>query len=88
MRVATPAMIRRVIPAQKEEPWEFVELVMAAAGKSVDDDVAETEAKLGEVMDVGTVAVPTVPDDIGGTELSRDDGESVPSDEGEVAYGV
>jgi len=87
MRVATPEMVSRATPAQKEAPWEFVELVIAAAGAMVDDDVAEMAAKLGEMVDAGTVAVPTVPDDIGETELGGD-GESVPSDEGEVAYGL
>jgi hypothetical protein len=85
MRVATPEMARRATPAQKEGPWGFVELVIADAGAMVDDDVAELAAKLGEMVDAGTVAVATVPDDIGEAELSGD-GESVPSDE--VAYGL
>jgi hypothetical protein len=86
MRVATPEMVSRATPAQKEAPWAFVELVIAAAGAMVDDDVAEMAARLGEMVDAGTVAVAAVPEDIGETELSGD-GESVPSDEGEVAYG-
>jgi hypothetical protein len=86
MRVATPEMVSRATPAQKEAPWAFVELVIAAAGAMVDDDVAEMAARLGEMVDAGTVAVAAVPEDIGETELSGD-GDSVPSDEGEVAYG-
>ena len=87
MRVATAEMVRRATPAQKEAPWGFVELLIAAAGAMVDVDVAEMAAKLGEMVDAGTVAVATVPDDIDETELSGD-GESDPCDEREVGYGV
>jgi hypothetical protein len=87
MRVATPEMVRSATPAQKEAPWVFDELVIAAAGAMVDDDVAEIAAKLGEMLDAGTVAVATVPDDICEIELSGD-GESVPADEGGATYGL
>lgn len=50
---------------------------MAAA--RVDVDVAWLEVEVGEIVDVGTV-----PEDVGETELGRDD---VPSDVEEVAYG-
>jgi len=57
---------------------------MAAAGVVVGDNVGEIEAKLGNV---GSVAVATVPGDVGGMEPSGDDREGVTSDEGEVVYG-
>jgi hypothetical protein len=86
MRVATPEMVRSATPAQKEAPWVFGELVIAAAGAMVDDDVAEIAAKLGEMLDAGTV-VASIPDDICEMELSGG-GESVPADEGEATYGL
>ena len=49
---------------------------MAAA--RVDVDVAWSEVEVGKIVDVGTV-----PEDVGETELGRDD---VPSDVEEVAY--
>jgi hypothetical protein len=79
MRVATPAMERRAIPAQKEAPWGLVELLTAAA--KVDDGVAWLEVEAGKMVDVGVV-VATFPDDVDETELSGD----VPSGV-EVAYG-
>jgi hypothetical protein len=58
---------------------------MAAAGLVVGDDVGEIGAKLDNI---GSVAVATVPDNVGGMEPSGDDDrEGVTSDEGEVAYG-
>lgn len=57
---------------------------MAAAGVVVGDDVGEIEAKLGNV---GSVAVATVPDEVGGMEPGGDDTEGATSDEGEVVYG-
>lgn len=81
--VATPAMQRRAIPAQKEAPREVVELLTAAA--RVDDDIAWLEVEVGKRVDVGTVVVAKFSDDVGETELSGDDSKSVPSDV-EVAY--
>ena len=43
---------------------------MAVAGVVIGGDVGEIEAKLGNV---GSVAVATVPDDVGEMELSGDD---------------
>jgi hypothetical protein len=63
MIVATPAMQRRAIPTQKEAPWEFVELLAAAA--RVDDGVAWLEADAGKMVDVGVVVVTTFPDEVG-----------------------
>ena len=73
-------MQRRAIPVQKGAPWEFVELLMAAAG--VDEDVAWLEVEV--MVDVGATVVATSPDDVGETELSGDDGKAVLSDV--VAY--
>jgi len=77
-------MLRRAIPAQKGAPWEFIELVIAAAGVVVGDDVGEIEDKLDNV---GPVAVATLPGGVSGMELSGDNREGVAPDEGEVAYG-
>ena len=57
---------------------------MAAAGVVVGEDVGEIEARLGNAE---SVAAATVPDDVGGAELSGDDREGMTSDEGEVVYG-
>jgi hypothetical protein len=80
MIVATPAMQRRAIPAQKEGPWGLVESLTAAA--KVDDGVAWLEVKAGKMVDVGIVVIATFPDDVDEAELSGDD---VPSGE-EVTY--
>jgi len=78
MIVATPAMQRRAIPAQKEAPWGLVEPLTAAA--RVDDDDAWLAVEVGEMVDVGAVV-----DELGKTELSGDDGKRVLSNV-EVAY--
>jgi hypothetical protein len=77
MTVATPAMQRRAIPAQKEAPWGLVGLLTAAA--KVDDGVAWLEAEVGKMVAV----IATLPDDVDETELKGDD---VPSGV-EVTYG-
>lgn len=82
MIVATPAMQRRAIPAQKEAPWELVELLTAAA--KVGEGVAWLEVKAGRMVDVGIVVIATFPDDVDEMEPSDDD-SCVPSDV-EVAY--
>lgn len=83
MIVATPAMQRRAIPAQKEAPWGLVVELLTAAAK-VDDGVAWLEVEAGTTVDVGIVVVATFPDDVDETGLNGDDDE--PSGV-EVAYG-
>ena len=77
MIVATPAMQRRAIPAQKEAPWGLVELLTAAA--KVDDGVAWLEVEAGKMVDVKIVDIATFPDDVDDTELIGDDDNCVPS---------
>jgi hypothetical protein len=81
MIVATPAMQRRAIPAQKEAPWGLVVELLTAAAK-VDDGVAWLEVEAGKMVDVGIVVIATFPDDVDETELGE---EGVPSGV-EVAY--
>jgi len=83
MIVATPAMQRRAIPAQKDAPWTLAELLTAAA--TVDDGVTWLEVEAGKMVDDGIVVVAKFPDDVDGTGLSGDDDRSVPSGV-EVAY--
>ena len=84
MIVATPAMQRRAIPAQKDAPWGFVELLAAAA--KVDVGVAWLEVEAGKTVGVGIVVIATFPDDVDEAELSGDDDKCVPSGI-EVTYG-
>ena len=82
--VATPAMQRRAIPAQKEAPWGLGELLTAAA--IVDDGVAWLEVEAGKMVDAWIVVIATFPDDVDEMEPSGDDDGWVSSGV-EVAYG-
>ena len=84
MIVATPAIQRRAIPAQKEAPWGLGELLTAAA--KVDDGVAWLGVEAGRMVDVGIVVIATFPDDVDKTELGGDNDKCVPSGV-EVTYG-
>jgi hypothetical protein len=85
MIVATPAMHRRAIPAQKEAPWGPVELPTAAA--TVGDGVAWLEVEAGKMVDVGIVVIATFPDNVDKMELGGDDDNCVPSGV-EVTYAL